>query len=227
MSKRLIFGARMGKFLRRKIALYGAGGHAKVVADSVVRSTAMSLIGCLSDSEDDIGRSFLDLTIESASQQRLEALLESGSGLHLAIGNLAVRRKIIEKIAAIGNEWMTVIDATALISASADVKQGCFIGAGTIINAGSKLGANSIANTRVLIEHDNHIGRNVHLSPGVITGGHVTIGNNSWIGIGAVIKDRVSIGENTIIGAGAVIVKDVPSNVVAYGVPGTVKRKTS
>ena len=217
----------MGKFLKSRIALYGAGGHAKVVNDSVGRLDGLSLDCCLSDSENDIGKTFSNLTIEEANGQKLQALSDANVGLHLAIGNLAIRQLIMEKVAAIGSHWVTVMDPSALLSGSAEIGAGCFVGAGVIINAGSKLGENTIANTRVLIEHDNDIGNNVHLSPGVITGGHVTIGNNSWIGIGAVIKDRVTIGENSIIGAGAVIVKDVPSNVIAYGVPGSVKRKNT
>ncbi|WP_295163086.1 DapH/DapD/GlmU-related protein [uncultured Brachyspira sp.] len=47
----------------------------------------------------------------------------------------------------------------------------------------------------------------------------VAIGNNVWIGSGANILPNVSIGDNTIIGAGSLINKDVPSNVIAAGVP--------
>lgn len=47
----------------------------------------------------------------------------------------------------------------------------------------------------------------------------VIIGNNVWIGGGAIIMPGVTIGDNVVIGAGSVITKDIPSNVIAYGVP--------
>ena len=51
---------------------------------------------------------------------------------------------------------------------------------------------------------------------------HVIIGNNVYIGQKAIILRGVTIGDNVIIGAGAVVTKDIPSNVVAAGVPAKV-----
>ena len=46
-----------------------------------------------------------------------------------------------------------------------------------------------------------------------------------WIGGNAVVNPGVSIGDNTIIGSGSVVTKDIPSNVVAAGVPCKVIRQ--
>ena len=53
----------------------------------------------------------------------------------------------------------------------------------------------------------------------------VHIGNNVWIGAGTVIVPGVTIGDNSVIGAGSVVTKDIPSNVVAVGVPCRVMRE--
>ena len=45
-----------------------------------------------------------------------------------------------------------------------------------------------------------------------------------WIGAGAVILPGVTIGDNSVIGAGAVVTRDIPANVVAFGVPCRVVR---
>lgn len=47
----------------------------------------------------------------------------------------------------------------------------------------------------------------------------VNIGDNVWIAAGAVVCGGVNIGDNTIIAAGSVVTKDIPSNVIAAGVP--------
>lgn len=53
----------------------------------------------------------------------------------------------------------------------------------------------------------------------------IHIGKNVWIGANAVILPGVSIGDNSVIGAGAVVTKDIPANVVAYGIPCKVQRE--
>lgn len=53
----------------------------------------------------------------------------------------------------------------------------------------------------------------------------VTIGDHVWIGGGVTICPGVTIGDNTVIGAGSVVTKDIPSNVVAAGVPCRVIRE--
>jgi maltose O-acetyltransferase len=52
----------------------------------------------------------------------------------------------------------------------------------------------------------------------------ITIGANAWLGGGAIVLAGVSIGENTVVGAGAVVTRDLPSDVVALGVPARVTR---
>ena len=53
----------------------------------------------------------------------------------------------------------------------------------------------------------------------------ITIGNNVWIGAGAIILAGTTIGDNTVIGAGSVVKGDIPSGVVAAGVPCRVIRE--
>ncbi len=53
----------------------------------------------------------------------------------------------------------------------------------------------------------------------------ITIGNNVWIGAGVIVLGGVTIGDNTVIGAGSVVTQDIPSNVIAVGVPCRVQRE--
>jgi acetyltransferase-like isoleucine patch superfamily enzyme len=53
----------------------------------------------------------------------------------------------------------------------------------------------------------------------------VRVGELAWIGVGATVSDGRAIGKRALIGAGAVVVRDIPDDVVAYGVPARVIRK--
>jgi acetyltransferase-like isoleucine patch superfamily enzyme len=55
--------------------------------------------------------------------------------------------------------------------------------------------------------------------------GKIVLKNNCRIGSHSTILPGVSIGENSIIGAHSLVNKDIPDNVVAFGVPAKVVRK--
>lgn len=55
--------------------------------------------------------------------------------------------------------------------------------------------------------------------------GKVLIKRNCKIGSHSVIMPKVVIGENSVIGAFSFVNKDIPDNVIAYGVPAKVIKK--
>lgn len=55
--------------------------------------------------------------------------------------------------------------------------------------------------------------------------GKVTIKKNAKIGSHSVIMPGVTIGENSIVGAFSFVTRDVPDNVIAFGVPAKIIRK--
>lgn len=55
--------------------------------------------------------------------------------------------------------------------------------------------------------------------------GKVVLKNNCKVGSHSVIMPGVTIGENSIIGAFSFVNRDIPANVIAFGVPAKVFRK--
>ena len=53
----------------------------------------------------------------------------------------------------------------------------------------------------------------------------VKVGSGVWIGANTMVMPGVTIGENSIIGAGSVVTKDIPANVIAFGIPWKVYRE--
>lgn len=55
--------------------------------------------------------------------------------------------------------------------------------------------------------------------------GPTIIGEGCWLGAKTVVHDGISIGDRAVIGAGAVVTKNIPTQVVAVGVPAKVKEQ--
>jgi maltose O-acetyltransferase len=53
----------------------------------------------------------------------------------------------------------------------------------------------------------------------------IIIGNNCWIAGNVTVCGGVTIGDGCVIGAGSVVTRDIPSNVIAAGVPCRVIRE--
>jgi len=91
------------------------------------------------------------------------------------------------------------------------------------------IGAFSYINAKkgVTIEDDVQIGSHCSIySESTIDNrsGKVVLKNNCRIGSHSTILPGVSIGKNSIIGAHSLVNKDIPDNVVAFGVPAKVVR---
>lgn len=70
------------------------------------------------------------------------------------------------------------------------------------------------------IAHNDHIGKNVMLTAGVVFSGSVNVGDETWLAPGTVIRDGKSIGRNCMTGMGTVVVKDIPDHELWAGNPG-------
>lgn len=205
---------------RPKLVIWGAAGHARVVADIVRLVGAYELAGFLDDV--DPGRKGSEFAGRPVLGGR-EALpgLRAAGVEHLvpAFGDNEARLRLIEVARQQGFTLTTAIHPSSVIAADCTIGPGTVVAAGCVVNPGTQVGECVILNTSAAVDHDCTIEDGAHVGPGARVGGHVTVGRAAWLGIGAVVKDRVTIGKGAVIGAGAVVLRDIPPGVVAYGVP--------
>lgn len=208
------------------LVIWGASGHALVVADIVRSQGEYEIIGFLDDV--DVRRrntAFCGAKVLGGKEQ-LTVLPDLGvKHLIVAMGDCEARMKTGELIRESGFELATAIHPRAVVAQNAVVGAGTIVAAGAVINPASIIGENVIVNTSASIDHECVIEDGAHIGPGARLGGRVKVGRATWIGIGAIVKDRVMIGANSILGAGAVLLDDLPNNVIAYGVPARIQRK--
>ena len=196
------------------IVVIGAGGHAKVVIETL-RATGREVACCVAGkSVDGIGVPML------RGDEHLAALRAKGHGQAIvAIGDNTLRARLAEQVLAAGYELVSAISPHAVISPSVKLGRGVVILPGAIVNAGAVINDLAIINSGAVVEHDCHVGLGAHLGPLCGLAGNVSIGRLAFLGLGAKVIPGVKIGAGTILGAGAVVIEDLPENVTAVGVP--------
>ena len=136
---------------------------------------------------------------------------------HIAIGDNVARGAIYDELVKANLRMLTIIHPSAFVSKNTKISDGCYIGPLAIVNTGSSMGPVAIINSGALIEHDNQLGKAVHMAPGVKTAGRVSVGDFSFVGLGSCILPDLKIGYAAMIGAGSTIVKDVESGTTVFG----------
>lgn len=210
----------------KKIVIWGASGHAIVVAGILRLQGEHEIVGYLDNvNPERRGEMFHGARILGGEEQ-LETLLSEGARhIIMGFGSCDARLSLAERIKRLGFELAVAIHPSAVIASDVTIKPGTVVAAGAVINPGCQVGENVIINTSSSIDHECVIGDGAHISPGVHLAGKVTIGRATWVGIGSSVIDHVSIGSGTIIGAGSAVVRDIPDRVVAFGNPAKVRKQ--
>lgn len=103
------------------------------------------------------------------------------------------------------------------------------IGSRSTLNEGVILNATSTLE----IGNDVHISTQCILNTGTLdyrhrgterqhTSAGIVIEDGVWLASGVIINPGITIGKNSVVGAGSVVTKDIPPNVLTYGVPAEV-----
>ena len=209
---------------RRKIFVYGASGHGKVVGDILLACKNLDFVGFVDDRADLHGSQVLGLPVLGDGEWLKNQVATERIAVALGVGDNFVRKMLAEMCISWGVELVTAVHPTASISCSARLGRGTVVMAQAAINADVKIGEGAIVNTSAVVEHDVDIGNFANVSPRAVLAGASRLGMLSHIAIGALTIPCVSIGAMTIVGAGSVVVRDIPDGVVAFGVPARVHR---
>lgn len=199
----------------KRLAILGASGHGKVIADTAV------LLGWSVVFFDD---SWPSITVNSywpviGTTNELLDKLANFDGVMVAIGNNSIRLDKSKQLLAANAKLISLIHPSAIVSRYVSISDGSFVGAGAVLQVDCKVGLACIVNTNAVIEHDCSISDGAHVSPSASLAGGVSVGHESWVGISACVKQLVKIGNNVIVGAGSVVIDDINNQVTVFGNP--------
>lgn len=217
---------RLNRPNQRNIIIWGAGGHALVVADIIRKWRKWKIRGFVDDlNSQRQGLRFCSSRI--LKPDALDGLLNRHRicDVVIAIGGCESRLRLAEVAQAKGFHLATLIHPSTVIAPDVEIGVGTVVVAGAVINPASVIGDNVIVNTHASVDHGCTIEDGAHICPGVRLGGGVTIGRATWVGIGSTVIENIRIGSRCLVGAASLVLRDLPDGVVAYGTPAQVIRK--
>ncbi|GGH52318.1 acetyltransferase [Dyadobacter endophyticus] len=189
--------------------IYGAGGHAKVVA-SILSACEERVVGLFDDDWQNV------IWPDQCILHGYDPLIMPIEKLIIAIGGNQARRQVAEKVV---HSFGLAIHPTALVDRSVRVGTGVVIVHNTVVQAGGRIGDHVIINTAAIVDHECILGNFAHIGPGATICGGVRVGECSLVGAGSVVLPGVSIGKECIIGAGSVVTRNVPDYAKVAGNP--------
>ena len=206
----------------RPYVLWGAAGHAKVLAE------AINLVGghviALFDNQE-LDSPLADIPVFKGLDGFKHWLAQQDDVSEIfglaAIGGVRGRDRmqVHDMFRARGLRVSAVVHPRAHVSPTALIGSGAQILALANLGAGVSIGNSCIVNHGASIDHECVVGDATHVAPGAILCGCVTVGENVFIGAGAVVLPRLHLGDDCVIGAGAVVTRDVPRGALVANNP--------
>lgn len=205
----------------RQIVIIGTGAEARIAAD-IFTAMGHVVLGYLETDPDRNIRDLNDVNIvahydEDAAKTVLK---DSNVEFFVAVGDLAERKKIYEKVAKRAKRpSANAIHPLSWQSPYAAIGFGNFFNAGGVVNANTVVGDFNHFHSSVTVETDVVIGNYCSFSAGVRIGANVQIEDAVFIGTGAVIHPGVHLGQGCLIGAGSVVLRTVEAHSKVFGNP--------
>lgn len=202
-----------------QVAVFGAGGHGRVVAE-IARALGIAVELFIDDAAKP-GQVVSGLAVVT-----LEEFLGrmDRPDVALGVGGNSSRQVVMQRLLEAKVRLSTVTHPSAVVSPTASLGEGSVVMANAVINADARCGRGVIVNSGAVVEHDCELGDFAHVSPNAALAGGVRVGAFAHVGIGASVLPLVRIGERAVVGGGACVVRDVPDGMTVVGVPARVLR---
>src|SRR4030095_8155096 len=137
------------------VAIWGASGHARVVADIVRLQGKFGIAGFIDDvNPDRQGTRFCGAAILGGKEQLSELRNRGVKQVLLAFGDCKARLGLTNFLQAEGFYLPMAIHPRAVVAAQVEMDAGTVIAAGAVVNPGVKIGRSVIINTSASVDHD-------------------------------------------------------------------------
>ncbi len=194
--------------------ILGAGGHARVVHDVIVR-LGHRVVAVAGQAR---GATW-DVPVVDDDDEALVLAARTGAAVAVAVGGDRLRLDLLRRVLADGLAAPPVVATTATVAPSASLGPGTVVLEHAHVGPAAVVGDAVVVNTAAVVEHDTRLGNGCHIAPGAVVLGGGSVGETSLLGSGARVLPGIHVGGRVTVGAGAVVADDVADDTVVVGVP--------
>ncbi len=179
-----------------KLLIIGAGGHGRSVAEAATLQQHYRVLGFL-DNGCEPGIKVLGWPVLGTVAD-LPLIANQAEAVIVAVGNNAVRERLVHQVLALGLPLATVVHPFSAVSPSATLAPGCAVMAGAVVGTEASLGLGSIVNAGAVVDHHAVVEDFGHLGVGAVMAGGTRLGRGAWLQAGC------AVGYGVVIAAGHV-----------------------
>jgi acetyltransferase EpsM len=196
---------------QKEVAVIGAGGHAKVVASTLL-AAGFRVGGFYDDDAEKWGKYIFDIPVVGS----IDELKQTKHALAIiGLGDNKARKKIANELDL---DWVTVVHPFAWVHPDVRLGVGTLVCAGAVVQAGARIGAHTILNTKASVDHDCYVGDYVHIAVAHLAGG-ASADDGAFLSLGSTVLPNLSVGAWAHLGAGSIATKNIPPGSTAVGNP--------
>ncbi|WP_019026738.1 hypothetical protein [Colwellia piezophila] len=187
----------------KHLVIVGSGGHGQAVADLALCSGDFEKVSFVDDSFPKNIKA-LNLDIVGNSDSLFTTNFEFDACI-VAIGNNAVRKKLIVKISDAGLPLVSLLHPKSWVSDYAEVALGVVVMAGAVVGTNAKLGLGALINANATVDHDCVLGVFAHIGVAVSLAGGVKVGKAAWLQAGCSAGYFVEVADGEVVETGTTL----------------------
>lgn len=150
---------------------------------------------------------------------------ESDDRFLLAIGQMDVRKRLVEQLEGCGGRFESFIHPTARIAKTAKVANGAVIYPNAVVSNQSELSGHVHLNYFASVGHDCRLGRYCLLAPYATLNGNVRLDDEVYLSTHGTVAPGCRLGRRSKLSANSACMRDAPENTLVFGVPGRQVRR--
>ena len=195
--------------MSKDIIVIGAGGFGREALWTIERinekEPVWNILGFADDDPKLAGRSVEGYPVLGSIEQADKDY--PGAAVFIALGDNALRESVYRRLR--GHDFPILVDPTADVAATADIRHGTFIGPRAVVSVGTRLGKFVIVNARAGVGHDSALDDFSQVCPGASLSGHTTVGKAVFIGTNACTVPGITLGAQAKVAAGTPVYASV------------------